>query len=63
MKMRPYNKEELKLINKLIREGEGIHGRSDKMGPLVQEHVQKEMIRLGKRVKFPVPENIDPFWK
>ena len=63
MKMRPHNTEEIKLIYKLIREGEGIHGRSDKMGPLVQEHVQKEMVRLGKRVKFPTPKNINPFPK
>ena len=60
MKMRPYTKEENDFINSLIRQGEAIYGKTDAMGHLVVEYVQNEMVRLGKRVKFPTPENVNP---
>ena len=63
MKMRPYTKEENDFINSLIKQGESIYGKTDAMGHLVVEYVQSEMIRLGKRVKFPTPENVNPFPK
>ena len=63
MKMRPYTKEENDFINSLIKQGESIYGRTDAMGHLVVEYVQNEMVRLGKRVKFPTPKNVNPFPK
>ncbi len=63
MKMRPYTREEEDFINSLIKQGESIHGKTDAMGHLVVEFVQKEMLRLGKRVKFPTPKNVNPFPK
>ena len=63
MKMRPYTKEENDFINSLIKQGESIYGKTDAMGHLVVEFVQNEMIRLGKRVKFPTPKNVNPFPK
>ena len=63
MKMRPYTREEEDFINSLIRQGESIYGKTDAMGHLVVEFVQNEMVRLGKRVKFPTPENVNPFPK
>ena len=63
MKMRPYTKEENDFINSLIRQGEAIYGKTDAMGHLVVEYVKNEMVRLGKRVKFPTPKNVNPFPK
>ena len=63
MKMRPYTREEEDFINSLIKQGESIYGKTDAMGHLVVEFVQNEMIRLGKRVKFPTPKNVNPFPK
>jgi len=61
--MRPYTQQEIDFIDSLIRQGEAIHGKTDAMGHLVVEYVQNEMVRLGKRVKFPTPRNINPFPK
>ena len=51
-KLRPYNKDEIELIDSLIKEGEDMFGRSHSRGHLVQEYVQKEMIERGLRVKI-----------
>ena len=53
MKLRPYNKDEIELINSLIKEGESYFGRSNSRGHLVQDYVQKEMVGRGLRVELP----------
>ena len=60
MKTRPYTTDQNDFINSLIRQGEAIYGKTDAMGHLVVEYVQNEMVRLGKRVKFPTPKNVNP---
>ena len=52
MKLRPYNKDEIELINSLIKEGESYFGRSNSRGHLVQDYVQREMVARGLRVKI-----------
>ena len=52
MKLRPYNKDEIELIDSLIKEGETMYGRSNSRGHLVQDYVQREMIVRKLRVKF-----------
>ena len=52
-RLRPYNQDEIELINSLIKEGEDMFGRSHSRGHLVQEYVQKEMVGRGLRVKLP----------
>ena len=51
-RLRPYNEDELELINSLIKAGESRYGRTKAMGHLVQDYVQREMISRGLRVKF-----------
>ena len=51
-KLRPYNDDEIELINSLIREGESMYGRSHSRGHLVQDYVQREMISRGLRIKI-----------
>lgn len=50
-RMRPHNKKEQDTIEMLIKEGESIHGRSNRFGNFVQAHVQKKMLERGLRVK------------
>lgn len=52
MKLRPYNQDEIELINSLIKEGESYFGRSNSRGHLVQDYVQREMVARGLRVKI-----------
>ena len=49
--MKPHTLKETQTVKKLIKQGEQIYGTSDKFGHLVQQHVQKEMIRKGMRIK------------
>ena len=51
-RMRPYNEGEIELINSLIREGEARYGKTEAMGHLVQEYVQREMVGRGLRIEF-----------
>ena len=51
-RLRTYNEDELELINSLIKAGESRYGRTEAMGHLVQDFVQREMIDRGLRIKF-----------
>ena len=51
-RLRPYNEDEIELINSLIKEGEEKYGKSESRGHLVQEYVQREMIVRKLRVKI-----------
>ena len=51
-RLRPYNEDEIELINSLIKEGEEKFGKSESRGHLVQEYVQREMIARKLRVKI-----------
>ena len=51
-RLRPYNEGEIELINSLIREGEARYGKTEAMGHLVQEYVQREMVGRGLRIEF-----------
>ena len=56
-RMRPYNEGEIELINSLIREGEARYGKTEAMGHLVQEYVQREMVGRGLRIEFKPRKN------
>ena len=51
-RLRPYNEDEIELINSLIKEGEEKYGKSESRGHLVQDYVQREMIVRKLRVKI-----------
>ena len=56
-RMRPYNEGEIELINSNLREGEARYGRTEAMGHLVQEYVQREMVGRGLRIEFKPRKN------
>ena len=62
-KLRPYNDDEIELINSLISEGESMYGRSHSRGYLVQDYVQREMISRGLRIKINPREGKLPIGK
>ena len=59
MRMRPYNRQEIELIDRLISEGESIYGKSDCFGNEVQQYVQMQMLERGLRVKFDLKDEGD----
>ena len=56
-KLRPYNQDEIELIDSLIKEGEEKFGKSESRGHLVQEYVQREMVGRGLRIEFKPRKN------
>ena len=54
MKLRKNTPAENKYIEMLIKEGEDKYGKSDKVGHLVQDHVQTRLEAEGKRFKVPL---------
>lgn len=62
-RLRPYNEDEIELINSLIKEGESRYGRTEAMGHLVQDFVQREMIDRGLRIKFSPQKKGEQFFE
>ena len=54
LRMRKNTPAENKYIDILIKEGERMYGKSDKVGHLVQDYVQTRLETEGKRFKVPL---------